>query len=188
MGGVTYCLDLSWLYFSFRGLFDGPLFCTIDGLPIQRKLFDEILATVLHHFGIDSTKHKGRSFRIGVATFAAESGFSDAQIRAMGCWKSDAFKKYIRTPSLTTPSWISSDYIDRFVTAASFLFISCALASFLSPVLLRLHTLVWVKATRMQGQRMCSNRGDFRRRCIKIVRARELFPANFAFRCLVYNF
>jgi hypothetical protein len=32
------------------------------------------------------------------------------------------------------------------------------------------------------------NRGDFRGRCIKIVRARELFPANFAFRCLAYNF
>jgi hypothetical protein len=32
------------------------------------------------------------------------------------------------------------------------------------------------------------NRVDFRRRCIKIVRARELFPANFAFRCFAYNF
>ena len=40
--------------------------------------------------------------------------------------------------------------------AATFLFISYALANFLSPVLLRL-TLVWVEATRMQGQRMCSS-------------------------------
>ena len=33
------------------------------------------------------------------------------------------------------------------------------------------------------------NRGDFGRRCAKIVRARRLFPANFAFRCFAnYNF
>ena len=96
---VQYLVD----YISFRGLSDGPLFCTIDGLPIQRKLFDKILASVLHHCGLDSTKYKGHSFRTGAATFAAESGFSDAQIRALGRWKSDAFKKYIRTPSFTTP-------------------------------------------------------------------------------------
>ena len=34
-----------------------------------------------------------------------------------------------------------------------------------------------------------NNRGDFGRRCTKIVRARGLFPANFAFRCFAnYNF
>ena len=41
---------------------------------------------------------------IGAATFAAECGFSDAQIRSMGRWKSDAFRKYIRSPGLcSTP-------------------------------------------------------------------------------------
>ncbi len=45
---------------------------------------------------------KGHSFRIGAATFAAERGFSDAQIRSMGRWQSDAFRKYIRTPSLSS--------------------------------------------------------------------------------------
>jgi hypothetical protein len=30
------------------------------------------------------------------------------------------------------------------------------------------------------------NMVDFRRRCIKLMRARELFPANFAFRCFAY--
>ena len=47
-----------------------------------------------------STRYKGHSFRIGAATFAAECGFSDAQIRLMGRWQSDAFRKYIRSPSL----------------------------------------------------------------------------------------
>ncbi len=32
------------------------------------------------------------------------------------------------------------------------------------------------------------NRGDFCRRCTKIVRARRLFPANFAFRCFAEVF
>ena len=38
-------------------------------------------------------------------------------------------------------------------------------------------------------KRLIDNRGDFCRRCAKIVRARRLFPANFAFRCFAnYNF
>jgi hypothetical protein len=43
------------------------------------------------------------------------------------------------------------------------------------------HAWKWLK-------QQVGNRVDFRRRCIKIARARELFPANFAFRCLGYNF
>ena len=31
---------------------------------------------------------------------AAERGLSDAQIRALGRWKSNAFQRYVRVPSL----------------------------------------------------------------------------------------
>jgi hypothetical protein len=34
---------------------------------------------------------------IGAASFAAENGLSDAQIRSMGRWNSNAFRKYIRS-------------------------------------------------------------------------------------------
>ena len=34
------------------------------------------------------------------ASHAAEKGFSDAQIRTLGRWKSDAFKLYIRSDTL----------------------------------------------------------------------------------------
>ena len=78
------------------------MFCTDNGRPVQRKVFSEILSAVLNHCGLDPTKYKGHSFRIDAATFAAESGFLDAQTRVMGRWKSDAFRKYIRTASLTT--------------------------------------------------------------------------------------
>ena len=48
-------------------------------------------------------RYKGRhSFRIGAATFAAENGYSDAQIRLMGRWQSDVYRKYIRCPSLSS--------------------------------------------------------------------------------------
>ena len=37
---------------------------------------------------------------MGAACLAADKGFSDAQIRALGRWKSDAFKLYIRNSTL----------------------------------------------------------------------------------------
>ena len=46
--------------------------------------------------GYQTTAFKGRSFRIGADTAAALRGESEAQIRAVGRWTSDAFKKYIR--------------------------------------------------------------------------------------------
>ena len=87
-------------YFSRRGLSDGPLFRTQDGHAVSRKLFTDHLAIMFRACGLDLTKYKGHSFRIGAATFAAECGFSDTQIRSMGRWKSDAFCEYIRGPSL----------------------------------------------------------------------------------------
>ena len=87
-------------YFAHRGLADGPLFQTRDGHAISRKMFTDHLAIIFRMCGLDANRYKGHSFRIGAATFAAECGFSDAQIRLMGRWKSDAFRKYICAPSL----------------------------------------------------------------------------------------
>ena len=87
-------------YFPLRGFSDGPLFRMQDGSAVACPLFTDLLALIFRACGLDSTKYKGHSFRIGAATFAVERGFSDAQIRLMGCWKSDAFRKYIRGPSL----------------------------------------------------------------------------------------
>ena len=47
--------------------------------------------------GLDSSRYKGHSFRIGAASLVVEKGLSDSQIRAMGRWNSNAFRKYIRS-------------------------------------------------------------------------------------------
>ena len=53
-----------------------------------------------HLCGLDPSRYKGHSFRIGAASYAEDRGLSDAQIRMLGRWKSNAFLRYIRVPSL----------------------------------------------------------------------------------------
>jgi hypothetical protein len=43
---------------------------------------------------------KAHSFRIGAASWYAQLGYSDQQIRHLGRWKSNAFVKYIRNISV----------------------------------------------------------------------------------------
>ena len=101
-------LSVVQIYAQFRAyltifhvvVYQMALFRTYDGHAVSRKLFTDYLALIFRVCGLDPTKYKGHSFRIGAATFAAECGFSDAQIRSMGRWKSDAFRKYIRGPGL----------------------------------------------------------------------------------------
>ena len=84
-------------YFSTRGATPGPLFCFADGSPVKTRQFAQQLQQALNFCGLDSTKYKSHSFRIGAASLAAEQ--SDAQLRHLGRWKSDAFKLYIRQPT-----------------------------------------------------------------------------------------
>ena len=54
----------------------------------------------LNFCGLNPQRYKSHSFRIDAACLAADKGFSDAQIRALGRWKSDAFKLCIRNSTL----------------------------------------------------------------------------------------
>ena len=56
-----------------------------------------------HLCDLDPSRYKGHSFRIGAASYAADRGFSDAQIRMLGRWKSNAFLRYLRVPNLKVP-------------------------------------------------------------------------------------
>ena len=66
-------------YLARRGNRPGPLFLNPDNNPVSRKFFADLLSASLKACGLDSTRYKGRSFRIGAASFAAERGMSDAQ-------------------------------------------------------------------------------------------------------------
>ena len=83
-------------YLHVRGLEPGPLFSFVDGAPVKRDFFINILKRNLNFCGLDSKLYKSHSFRIGGASLYASMGLSNAQIRLIGRWNSDAFVKYIR--------------------------------------------------------------------------------------------
>ena len=85
-------------YCSMRGLTPGALFSFSDGSPVKTSHFTQQLLQALKFCGLDSSQYKAHSFRIGAPSSAADNGLSDAQIRHLGRWKSDAFKLYIRQP------------------------------------------------------------------------------------------
>jgi len=87
-------------FLSVRPTQPGPLFCWADGSPILRSQFVEELNRSLAFCGLDSALYKSHSFRIGAASWAAAQGLSDLQIKRFGRWKSNAFLRYIRTPSI----------------------------------------------------------------------------------------
>ena len=67
---------------------------------LDRQAWDSRIMRESWQVYLDTSRYKGRSFRIGAASLAAGKGFSDAQIRTLGRWKSDAFKLYIRSERL----------------------------------------------------------------------------------------
>ena len=87
-------------YCKVRGSVNGPLFCFPHATPVTVSQFNTELQRCLSFCGLDSVHYKSHSFRIGAASHAAEMGFTDAQIRTLGRWKSDAFRLYIRNEAL----------------------------------------------------------------------------------------
>ncbi|XP_033725894.1 uncharacterized protein LOC117315690 [Pecten maximus] len=86
-------------YLVYRGQSHGPLFRYLNEKSVTRQHFDKILHAVLNYCNIDSRFYKGHSFRLGAASYAAlHLHYSDAKIRTLGRWNSNAFKKYIRLP------------------------------------------------------------------------------------------
>ena len=68
---------------------------------MTREAFAGRLSKAINLCGLDSSRYKGHSFRIGAALYAAMQGMSDSQIRILGRWKSNAFHKYIRVSSFS---------------------------------------------------------------------------------------
>ena len=72
---------------GFRGIRPGAIFISHLYDPVSRDVFATQLKRAFRHSaGLD--KYKSHFFRIGAASHAAEHGYSDAQIRALGRGKS----------------------------------------------------------------------------------------------------
>ena len=85
-------------YLARRGSQPGPLFVTSDHWYLTRTLFSQKLDALLGQLQIDTQQYNTHSFRIGAATTAAQAHISDAHIKMLGRWRSDAYQRYIRTP------------------------------------------------------------------------------------------
>ena len=74
-------------YLELRGKAQGAIFLTNLGTPVPRVLFADLLCqAILKCCGLDPTRYKGHSFRIGTASYAADRGFfrcSDTHPRAL---------------------------------------------------------------------------------------------------------
>jgi hypothetical protein len=94
-------------YLNHRGCSLGPVFMTVAGVAMPRKVFTANIVACLKYCDLSLSHYKSHSFRIGAASFAAENGLSDAQIHLLGRWKTNAFQKYIRVSSLSTTASLS---------------------------------------------------------------------------------
>ena len=83
-------------YLKYRGDSPGPLFTVSTGQPITRQQVVQALKRGLIFLGLSPILYKTHSFRIGAASYGVHQGLTDAQIRHLGRWKSDAFRAYIR--------------------------------------------------------------------------------------------
>lgn len=96
-GDGRYCpVKLLQKYLNLRPSSPGPLFLTSLGKPISRQQFSKVLTSSVQFRSLDPSAYNTHSFRIGRCSDMMSQGFSDAQIRAVGRWKSDAYKRYIR--------------------------------------------------------------------------------------------
>ena len=85
-------------YIGVRSPSQGPLFILQSGAPLTRSYLVSQLQAALRQAGIEDSGFNGHSFRIGVATTAAQQGLEDSLIQTLGRWRSDAFKTYIKLP------------------------------------------------------------------------------------------
>ena len=85
-------------FIAQRGQYAGPLFSHFNQTYLSRFQFNAILKSAMNFVVPEITNVKSHSFRIGGATNAVCKGIPYEVIKAMGRWKSDAAKRYIRMP------------------------------------------------------------------------------------------
>ena len=84
-----------------RGLVDPsttPLFQLSESSPVTKAGLISFVSQLLRLIGIDRSQYSGHSFRIGGAMSASLAGLSDYEIKLIGRWDSDCYRRYIRSP------------------------------------------------------------------------------------------
>lgn len=71
-------------------------FIHIDGSPLTVYQFNGVLKKCMVFLDLPNIRITSHSFRIGAATEAFRMGFSSDDIKALGGWSSNCFKRYIR--------------------------------------------------------------------------------------------
>ena len=83
-------------YMYIRPKINGPIFVNQSGKAITRLQFQAVFHRCISFLSLDTARYNTHSLRIGRCTDMMTQGYSDSQIKAVGRWKSDAFKRYIR--------------------------------------------------------------------------------------------
>ena len=84
-------------FVKVRGTGPGPFFADPLGLPVKYSEFLNLFKDF--NIALNNVHLSPHSLRIGAATFATMSGYSQDQVKRMGRWHSDAVLKYVRIPS-----------------------------------------------------------------------------------------
>ncbi len=82
----------------------GPFLRDQAGKALTRKGFVAEVRKAMDEAGIDSQDISGHSFRIGTATAAAQCGTTEAEIKALGRWRSREYQGYMRRDESTQGS------------------------------------------------------------------------------------
>jgi hypothetical protein len=65
-----------------------PVFLYTDGRVLRYPLFNTIIKHLVSMLGLDPRNYTPHSLRAGAATAAAAAGFTDAEVKSLGRWKS----------------------------------------------------------------------------------------------------
>ena len=79
----------------------GPAFRVEGGMCYEKAQLNKDLKTMLGPWIRYGGKISSHSFRAGLASALARGGVNDAEIKSMGRWTSEAFKRYVLLPRLT---------------------------------------------------------------------------------------
>ncbi|XP_075705275.1 uncharacterized protein LOC142728910 [Rhinoderma darwinii] len=75
----------------------GPCFLVhADSTPLTKFQFTRVFKRCLGVAGVNPSEYGTHSFCIGAATVAEAGGMSDAEVKRLGRWKSDALRRYVR--------------------------------------------------------------------------------------------